>query len=86
LAEPSQYSFELREVTVALIKQQGLHEGRWFPALELSFTSGNMGPSPEQARPSALLELRGLQLIRQPEEMPSGPGTADAAEVNPAQP
>ena len=84
MAEPSQYSFDLKEVTIALIKQQGLHEGAWMVALEFHLGAGMVSTSPGEPKPGALIQVNKVQLIRQSDPSSVPHLTVDAAEVNPA--
>ena len=43
MAEVDTYGFDLREVTTALIKQQGIHEGLWMLAFEFSLGLASLG-------------------------------------------
>jgi hypothetical protein len=78
--EPSQYNFELRELLIILIKNQGLHEGIWSLGFEFGMGAGNIGPTQEEARPSAFIQLKQVGLARASVE---GPLALDAAKVNP---
>ena len=71
MADPTQFSFDLREVTEALIKQQGLTSGIWTLSVEFNFTALTSGPSPQDVKPSILVQVNRLQLIEAPAE---GPG------------
>jgi hypothetical protein len=85
MAEPTQFSFDLKEAATALIKQQGLHEGHWMLALEFSLGAGIIGATPENVTPGAIVQVQKLQLIRQNALPPPHPHlTVDAAQVNPA--
>jgi hypothetical protein len=46
MAEPTQFTFELKEVATALVKQQGLHEGLWMVSFEVGLVAGIIGQSP----------------------------------------
>jgi hypothetical protein len=83
VAEPTQYSIELREATITLLKEQGIHEGLWSLAFEFSFGAGLMGVVPEQVRPGAIVQIQRL-LARHPEGSPPNPHAVDAAKVNPS--
>jgi hypothetical protein len=83
MAEPTTYNFDLREVTLALLKQQGLHEGLWDLGFEFGLVAGMLGPTPDQVRPSAMIQMSALQLTRHAEGAPFGPYTVDAAAANP---
>jgi hypothetical protein len=85
MAEATQFTFDLREVATALIKQQGIHEGAWFAAFEFGLVAGIIGPTPDEAKPSALLQVQKVQLVRQLQLPSPHPRlTVDATEVNPA--
>jgi hypothetical protein len=84
MAEPTQFSFSLYEATVALIKEQGLHEGLWLLGFEFGHAAGMVGNSPEDAKPTAFVQINNLQLVRQNEAAPPTPLVVDAANVNPA--
>lgn len=71
----------IKEVTAALVKYYGLHEGLYDLFLEYQFAFGNMGPTPSQVFPSAVMGLSRLGVTRVAQE---GPLTVDAAQVNPA--
>ena len=82
MAEASQFTFELSELTTLLIKEQSLHEGLWTVAFEFGLGAAILGPTPEQAKPSAIVSIMRVQLVRQPAEQPN-PLALDAAKVNP---
>jgi hypothetical protein len=84
MAEPTQYSFELSEVVAALIKHQGLHEGKWTIGIEFNMGAALAGPSPADARPTAIVAVNRLQLTQPPEGAAALTFTVDAASVNPA--
>jgi hypothetical protein len=87
MAEPTQFSFDLKELVTALIKQQGIHEGAWLAAFDFGFGAGMIGPTPDEARPAALVQLLKVNLVRQTQIPPPHPHlTVDAAEVNPRRP
>jgi hypothetical protein len=84
MAEADTYSFDLKEVTVALIKHHDLHEGLWTLAFEFNFGAGLFGPTPQDSKPGALMAINKLQLVRQRDSEAAAGPTVDAAEVNPA--
>jgi hypothetical protein len=83
MAEASTYAFDLNEVTTALIKHQGIHDGLWILAVEFNFGAAFGGPTKEALRPSAVVQVNKLQLVRQTEVPEGQPRGLDAAEVNP---
>lgn len=84
MAEPSTYSFDLNEVTTALIKQQGIHDGSWILAVEFNFGAAFVGPNKDAIRPAAVVQVNKLQLVRQTEISEGQPIGVDAARINPA--
>lgn len=83
MAEVDTYGFDLREVTTALIKQQGIHEGLWMLAFEFSLGAGLSGPTKEEVRPLAFVQINKISLVRQPEISASHNLVMNAAEINP---
>jgi hypothetical protein len=83
MAEPTQFSFDLKELTTALIKQQGLHEGAWLAGFDFGFGAGMIGSTPDEARPAAFVQLLKVNLVKQTLPPPHPHLTVDAAEVNP---
>ena len=85
MAEPTQFGFDLKEAATALIKHQGLHEGVWIIGIEFGLAAGLFGPTAAEARPSALVQINKLQLVRHTDPNTEPPHFAvDAAEANPA--
>jgi hypothetical protein len=87
MADITQYTFDLRDVAIALIKAQGLHEGKWVIALELGLAAGLFGSDPKDptaVNPGAIIAVQSIQLTKHPENAPVHRLVVDAAEVNPA--
>ena len=82
MAEPDRYVFTYTEIVEALIKKQGLHEGRWAIYMEFGIGGANAGPSEEQAVPAAIVPVLKVGLQRVPADS-TIPGATDAAVVNP---
>ncbi|MCJ0825944.1 hypothetical protein MQC88_08245 [Luteimonas sp. 50] len=86
MAEVTLYTFNHKEVATALIKQQGIHEGRWTLAMTFSISVSNIGSQDPntQLKPGlvAVVDAIGLQRAQLGENNHSL--TVDAAEVNPA--
>jgi hypothetical protein len=72
MADPV-YNFELREVTIALLKQQGIYEGRRLLSFEFQFGAGMMGPAVEQVRLGAMVQIMRLQLVTPPTDAIANP-------------
>jgi hypothetical protein len=85
MADPTQFTFTLFEATEALIKKQGIHEGKWVLAIEFGLNVAMMGTGPTDVKPGVMILANNLQLQRATE--PGSPPNliVDAAVVNPAQ-
>jgi hypothetical protein len=83
MADSTQYTFDLQEATVALIKHQDLHEGLWTIGFEISMGAGLFGPTPAEAKPGAFMQVSRVQLIRQTPGALETSKFIDAAEINP---
>lgn len=81
MAETKQITFSHEEVVTALVKKQELHEGFWQLYVEFGIGAANVGPSPDQLLPAAIVPVLkiGLQRVDKKENHL----TVDAAEVNP---
>lgn len=79
MAEPTEYSFDLREVTAALLERQGITAGKWALALEFSVSTGALGSSPQDAAPGAMLQVSRMQLVKAPDDAPGDRLTVDAS-------
>jgi hypothetical protein len=85
MAEPTQFTFDLKEVAIALIKQQGIHDGLWTVGFEFNMAAGIIGAVNMPAMPATLIQLMKVQLVKQDQRPAPNPHiTVDASEVNPA--
>jgi hypothetical protein len=84
MAEPTQFTFSLVEATEALLKKQGIHEGKWLLSIEFGLNVGLMGSAPTDAKPGVMVLANSLQLQRAVE--PGAPPNmiVDASIVNPS--
>jgi hypothetical protein len=83
MAEISQYNFTLKELTIALVKQLGIHDGSWMVGFEFTMGAGNLATSPTDVRPTAIVGLGSVLLLRVKEGEQPVPFQVDAAEINP---
>jgi hypothetical protein len=83
MPEVDQYSFSYQEILELLVKKAGLHEGKWQLNLSFGFTAGNMGPTPPELVPGAIVAVTGVGLSRAKPDSPEAL-TIDAAKANPA--
>src|SRR5262245_47369819 len=84
MAETKQLNFDLKEVAAALIKEEGIREGRWMLGFEFGFGAGNFatGPTASDTKPGAFAQIKAVMLVRQEEGAPDLPFVIDAAEVH----
>jgi hypothetical protein len=82
MAEPSQYSFDLQEAAAALVRVQGITEGKWVLGFEFNLGAGLIGVTPENPKPAAFVAINKIVLSRHIEGQPEPPFVVDAAEVN----
>ncbi len=80
MAEAKQITFEYKELTEILLKQQDIHEGLWGIFLKFGIRGANIGPSPAEILPAAIVPVLeiGIQRFDKPSRL-----TVDAAVVNP---
>lgn len=85
MPEINQYLFKYHEIAEALIKQAGLHEGKWQIIMSFGIAGANMGPSDADLVPGAAVAVTNIGLQR---ANPASPAvlTADASVVNPLPP
>jgi hypothetical protein len=81
MAEPTQIVFKHKEVVEALLKQNAMHEGIWGLFVRFGLQAVNVGASPADLNPAAVLAVVEIGLQKFPEENNL---SVDAAIVNPA--
>ena len=82
MPEIDQYSFTNKEVAEALVKQAGLHDGRWQLLAHFTFAAANVG-SAKGPMPTGFVAIEKMGLIKARPDSPAEL-VVDAAEVNPA--
>jgi hypothetical protein len=82
MPEPSQFMFKFQEVGEALVKQAGLHEGKWQIVMVFGLGAANMGPTEAELVPGAAIAVTGIGLQKANETSPAAL-VVDAAVVNP---
>lgn len=84
MAEITKIDFTLQEVAELLAKKHGLVEGRWMLGFEFGLLAANMGPSSSEVKPSAVIQINRLNLVKMPVDTPADtPLTFDAASLSP---
>ena len=81
MPEVNHYAFKNMELLETLIKQAGVHEGRWLLNVQFGFAPGNFGPSSDQLVPGVAVVIQNIGIARAPAEAPVEM-TLDAAVVN----
>lgn len=83
MPEATRITFKYQEVLQALLKQAGIHEGKWQLIASFGFTAMNMGPNDADVVPGAAVAITAIGLQKAKPDSPPAL-TADAAVVNPA--
>ena len=85
MAEPTQFLLTHRHLVELIIKDAGVHDGRWMLAVSFGLAPGNFGPSEDQLSPGAVVAINqiGIQRLVGDAAAPSSL-VVDAALVNPA--
>jgi hypothetical protein len=82
MTEVSQYSFELKELAIMLLKREKIKVGKWVIGFEFNMGAGLIGlPSPDNPRPAAFLAINKVVLTRHVEGTPEPPYIVDATEI-----
>jgi hypothetical protein len=81
----NQFTWSHKELVTLMVKEAGVHEGRWGLLLNYGITPGNFGPSEDQISPGIIVAVVGIGIQREQPglQIPSSM-LVDAAEVNPA--
>jgi len=80
MPEATEISFSHREIVEMLIKKQDIHEGIWGLSLRFNWSATNVGPSPTEVYPAAVVSIVQIGLHRFDKESNIA---VDAAKVNP---
>jgi hypothetical protein len=80
MAESTQMMFTHKEVVECLVKKQGLTEGIWGLFVKFGMLAANIGPTPTEIVPTAMVGLLEIGLQKMDKESNI---TVDAAKVNP---
>jgi len=65
-----------------LIKEAGVHDGKWILMANFAVTPGNYGPSLDQIAPGAIFAVTHIGIQRAGADVPDGVWI-DATEINP---
>ena len=81
MAQVGQITYDLKEITALMLRDQGIREGLWMISARFSFGATNIAPpgdEPGPVGPSAIAMVREIGIQRVPEP---GPLSVDASEV-----
>jgi hypothetical protein len=78
VAEPTELSFELHEVTAALLTNAGITSGNWVLSFEFAVSTGPVGP-PEDSKPGTMTRIDRVKLKKATDENASDPSIVDAS-------
>jgi hypothetical protein len=80
MAESTQIVFTHKEVVEALLKQQNIHDGIWGIYIKFGIQAANIGASPTDMMPAAIIPVLqiGLQRFDQENNL-----SVDASKANP---
>ena len=80
MAEAKQITFTYKEVAECLVKKQGLTEGIWGLYIKFGIQGANIGATPDNVHPAAIVPVLEIGLQKMDEEINIA---VDAAKVNP---
>ena len=81
MPQANQYVFSNKELLELLIRQAGVHEGKWILMASFGFTAGNFGPSNEQMSPGVAVVISQMGIQRASAETPEAM-SIDASVIN----
>lgn len=79
----AQYLLTHKDLVTAIIKELGIHEGRWMLAVNFNFTATNLGPEGQDVLPAVISSINKVGISTAADDAPANL-VVDAAEVNPA--
>jgi len=82
MPEVNQYTLNSKELATAIVKELGVHEGKWMLIVSFGFTATNAGPEGGELIPSAILGVQRIGIQRADQNSPPSL-VIDAAVVNP---
>ena len=82
MPEVSQYVLNNKELLELIIKDAGLHEGKWMLLASFGIAPGNFGPSNAEAAPGVAVAISKIGIQRAEPHTPEE-ATLDASVINP---
>ena len=85
MAEATQYIWKHQELVTLMVKEKGIHEGRWMLLVGYGMVPGNFGPNDAELSPGMVVAITGIGIQREtPGQAAPEALVVDAALVNPA--
>lgn len=85
MAEVNQFTWKHKEIVTMMVKEAGIHEGRWWLMVNFGMGPGNFGPAEDQVAPGMAVVLASIGIQREiPGQKAPSALVVDAAQVNPA--
>jgi len=85
MPEINNYAVKPKELVELIVKASGVHEGRWYLAVNFGMAPGNFGPNEADVAPGMIVAVQGVFIQREDPAQPAPSAiVVDAAEVNPA--
>ncbi len=80
MPEIKNIEFDYKEIAEALVRFANIHNGLWGVAIKFGLQGTNIGTSPDDLMPAAIVPVvkLGLQSFEEPNNL-----TVDASEINP---
>lgn len=64
MATPAKYVYDFKEVTEALLRKEGISDGLWNIYIEFGIAAANMGPTPQDIRPAAIVPIMKIGIVQ----------------------
>lgn len=63
----TQFTISIRDIAEDFARSQGITEGKWIIGASFSINAGNMGPSPDDVAPTAMVRFDGVTITKAPD-------------------
>src|SRR4051794_39572765 len=85
MAEATQFTWTHKELLTLMVKDKGIHEGRWMLLINYGMLAGNFGATEAELSPGMVVAIASLGIQREAPGQAAPPGlVVDAAVENPA--
>lgn len=80
--DPVSHAYKHEDLIVLMLRDKGIHDGRWMLQIRFGLGAGNAGPSLDQMNPTAFVPVMSIGLVQTQIE---GPLIVDASKANPVE-